>query len=142
MAQTVNRSKKIKGKGIANLTEAKIIELINEYPYINSFEELCEVRGCLPEAISDEMREYAEKKLRFNLAKRKMELRKQLKDVIATKGNESNIKALITLYQLIASDDELRRLGVGNLGKKELSKKSEITIKSADPDILNKLSDL
>lgn len=142
MAQTVNRSKKIKGQGIANLTESKILELIKEYPYINSFEELCEVRGCLPESISDEMREYAEKKLRFNIAKRKMELRKKLSEVIAAKGNESNIKALITLYQLIASDDELRRLGVGNLGKKEISKKNEITIKSADPDMLNKLSEL
>lgn len=142
MGQQVNRSKKVVGHGIPNLSERTIIKLLADNPYINSFEEMCEVRGCMPESVSDEMKAYAEKKIKYNLAQKKMELRKQLKEA-ASKGNEGNIKALITLYQLIASDDELRRLGTANMGKKEIGvKKSEITIKSADPDMVNKLSDI
>lgn len=141
MAQKLFRSTKLKGHGVANLKETTINKLLEEHPFINSFEELCEVRGCVPEAVSDEMRGYAEKKIKFNLAHRKMELRKQLKEA-TIKGNEGNIKALITLYQLIASDDELRRLGTANVGKKEVSKKNTITIKSADPDMIQKLSDI
>lgn len=126
-------------RGVLTLNETQILQMLRDYPLISSVEEMCEIRGCSVDDLTDARREYAERKIHQNVVKLKNKLKTDLMKQAKEKNADGNIKALITLYQLMGDDDDLRRLGTPNMGKGSKSTKGEVLIKAVDPDMIDKL---
>lgn len=133
-------SKNKRNSGKRTLRTETVLRILEEYPLCASVEEMCDIWGCDVNYIDEDVREYAEDKIRQQNAKLKGELKKDLLKAVKEK-NVENTKALTLIYQLIGDEDDLRRLG-NNTVKKSTSTNKQVIIKTADPELIDKLKGL
>jgi len=102
-------------------------------PTISSLEELLAVKGINKEDVDPQELEAA----RVMIERNRIRLQVLLKQSLYLKQDN---KSKEMLYKMICDTDELKRFGIKDGG--DSSKNMTIEIKSADPDILDKVKDL
>ena len=83
--------------------------MLRDYPLISSVEEMCEIRGCSVDDLTDARREYAERKIPQNVVKLKNKLKTDLMKQAKEKNAELfTISKLTTLIKKITNLQTLK----------------------------------
>lgn len=116
------------------LKDMKIKQILLNNPTVTSFEELVAILDMPLDDISEETRKRAE----YFINRNRLRLQVALKQELYTKQDN---KSREQLYKMICSEDELKRFGL-KTADQNININPEITIKSSDPEMLDKLNNL
>lgn len=120
--------------GRKTLNDRNVKAILLENPTISSLDELCAVWGCVKDELEEEDAAYAQMMIDRNILRMKVLLKNSLYKQNTRASHE-------TLFKLIGNDDDLKRFGI-NTKSSVTTIAPVIEIKSADPDILDKLKNL
>ena len=124
-------------QGVRGLSKIAVGQILKENPTISTLEELCAFWGINIEEIPEDLKKYTTMRINRNITKLRVKLKNEMLAAHEFKQHEM-------LYKLIASDDEIKRLKAGEKTQvvNNNNMKPTIQVKSDDPDILNKLTEL
>lgn len=115
-----------------HLAKRTVREVLSLNPTITTLDELLAVKAIRREDVPQEDLDFASMLIERNRLRQQVMLKQELYRKTDNKSKEM-------LYKMICDAEELKRFGIQS---KEVGKNMTIQIKSADPDILDKLKEL
>lgn len=125
---------KSKRGSVFHLNQRQVKESLLINPTISSLDELLAIKGYTEEQIFPEDLEKAKVLIERNRLRLQVMIKQEL-------YNKTDPKAKEQLYKMICNLEELKRFGV-KMAETNVNLSPEIVIKSADPDIEDKLKNI